>query len=147
MVATADHPPYLVNRWINEACCSLGIPWICAGQFPPLLRVGPLYVPGETACLECQERDGRRRYPLYDELAEWRQAHPTLAATTGAGSSLIGSIAAGELVHLLTGLVPPASAGRALTVDMTSLESSWEAVERDPDCPCCSTIRSSLSTD
>ena len=141
VVATADQPAYEINRWINTACCQAGIPWIAAGQFPPHLRVGPLYIPGETACLECQERNGRRRYPLYDELATWRQSHPTLAATVGFGSGLIGTMIAGELVHRLTGLVPPATAGRAITINMTTLESTWVDVVRDLTCPLCSIDR------
>lgn len=144
VVATADHPPYLINRWIDEACCRLGVPWICAGQFPPLLRVGPLYIPGMTGCLECQEQHGREQYPLYDELAEWRQQHPTLAATTGFGSGFIGSVIAGELVHLLTGTVRPATSGRAITIDMRSLRTTWEPeVARRHDCPRCGEARRS----
>jgi hypothetical protein len=39
-------------------------------------------------------------------------------------------------MHLLLGR-DVATAGRALLVDMRTLVTRWEAVERQPDCPAC----------
>ena len=46
-------------------------------QHPPLVRVGPTYVPGETGCRACQEADYRRRFPLFDVAL--RRARPRFA--------------------------------------------------------------------
>lgn len=137
IVDTADWPPYDIGRWINRAALALGVPWIAAAQFPPFVRVGPLYVPGETACLECQERAGRRAYPLYDELADFRRAQESYAATLGPASGLVGSAIGMEVLHHLTGAAEPASAGAAIILDLRTLETRREPVERDPDCPQC----------
>lgn len=137
IVDTADWPPYDIGRWINRAALTLGVPWIAAAQFPPFVRVGPLYVPGETACLECQERAGRREYPHYDELADFRRARESFAATLGPASGLVGSAIGMEVLHRLTGAAEPASAGAAIILDLRTLESRREPVERDPDCPEC----------
>jgi bacteriocin biosynthesis cyclodehydratase domain-containing protein len=137
IVDAADWPPYEIGRWINRAALALGIPWIAAAQFPPWLRVGPLYVPGETACLECQERAGRREHPLYDELADLRRRTPGYAATLGPASGLAGSAVAMEIVHHLTGAAEPASAGAAVLLDLRTLATRREPVARDPDCPEC----------
>jgi molybdopterin/thiamine biosynthesis adenylyltransferase len=137
LVATADSPMYDLARWINRACLAAGVPWITAGQVPPLVRVGPLHIPGRTGCFECQERAARRSFALYDELAAWRQAHPTVATTLGWASGVIGSLLAGEVIHLLTGVCEPATIGTAVTVDLRTLQITRESVERDPGCPVC----------
>ena len=41
-------------------------------HFPPIARVGPLYVPGVTGCFACQEIAYRREYPLFDAAIEQR---------------------------------------------------------------------------
>jgi molybdopterin/thiamine biosynthesis adenylyltransferase len=137
VVATADWPMYDLSRWVNRACVAAGVPWIGAGQVAPLVRIGPMHVPGLTGCMECQERAARSTYPLYDELAEWRQAHPTVATTLGWASGVIGSLLAGEIVHQLTGVSEPATTGTAITIDLRTLEATRERIERDPDCPVC----------
>jgi molybdopterin-synthase adenylyltransferase len=138
VVLTADWPMYELPRWVNDACLAAGVPWISAGQAPPLVRVGPMYVPGRSACLECQERAARRAFALYDELATWRQANPTVATTLGWASGLVGSLLAGEVVHLLTAVIEPATVGAAITIDLRTLQTTHERVARDPRCPACS---------
>jgi hypothetical protein len=80
-VVTADQPMYELPRWVEWACRAAGVPWITASQVPPLVRVGPTHLPDRWACLECEERAACRADPLYDGLARWRQANPTLATT------------------------------------------------------------------
>ena len=61
LVATADWPPYELSRWVNAACARHGVAHVGAGQFPPLVRVGPMVVPGSTPCLACLEIVDRAR--------------------------------------------------------------------------------------
>lgn len=137
VVGTADWPPYEISRWINEACVAGGVPFLTAGQSPPTIRVGPLHVPGETACLACQESATRRDFPLYDELVDFRRRRDSTAATLGPASGAIGSILAMEAVHHLTGAVAPATRGAGLVLDLRTLTARLEPVERDPACPVC----------
>jgi len=136
LVATADWPPYELPRWINQASLETGVPYLTAGQFPPLIRIGPMVIPGRTSCLECQERAVSRDYPMYDELADFRSGNPTTASTLGAASGMIGSIIAMEAIHLLTGAVDPATLNRVLLMDLRTMESEYEAVTPEPDCVC-----------
>jgi len=135
VVCTADWPVHDIGRWVNQACLELGIPHISAGQFPPRVRIGPTFVPGRTACLECQERAIRRDFPLYDELVEHRRHATTVAATLGAPSGLIGSLLAMEVIHWITGISEPATLGRGLVFDLRDFSSEWESIEPDLDCP------------
>jgi molybdopterin-synthase adenylyltransferase len=139
VVCTADWPVHEIGRWVNRACLELGVPHTSAGQFPPRVRIGPTFVPGRTACLECQECAVRRGFPLYDELVAHRSKHAPVAATLGAPSGLIGSLLAMEVIHSITGISEPATLGRGLVFDLRDFSSHWESVEPDPGCPlaCC----------
>jgi molybdopterin/thiamine biosynthesis adenylyltransferase len=139
VVCTADWPVHEIGRWVNRACLELGVPHTSAGQFPPRVRIGPTFVPGRTACLECQEGAIRRAFPLYDELVEHRRDNAPVAATLGAPSGLIGSLLAMEVIHWITGISEPATLGRGLIFDLRDFSSHWESIEPDPDCvlACC----------
>jgi bacteriocin biosynthesis cyclodehydratase domain-containing protein len=137
LVLAADWPPYELGRWVNRACVADGVPFLVAGQQPPVLKVGPTYVPGRGPCFACHERALATGFPLYHELAEYRRHHPTPATTLGPPSGVVGTLLALEVMHLLTGDEPVATQGRALLIDMRTLEQHWEPVARDPDCPVC----------
>jgi bacteriocin biosynthesis cyclodehydratase domain-containing protein len=137
VVNTADWPAHDIERWVNAACFDAGVPFITLSHSPPVGRVGPMYVPGETGCFECQESAYRERYPLYDELVEQRRARPSPAATLGPVCAFVGGQVALEAVHRLTGLVPPATLGRALIYDLRTMTVTHEDVPRTPGCPVC----------
>jgi bacteriocin biosynthesis cyclodehydratase domain-containing protein len=140
LVLTADWPPYELARWVNEACVAHGVAFLTAGQQPPLLKVGPTYIPGRGACFACHERQLSRDFPLYEELAEQRRRDPPAATTLGPASGVIGALLALEILHLLTGAGQPATHDRALLIDMRTLEMHWEGVERDRRCPACAAL-------
>lgn len=137
LVLAADWPPYELGRWVNRACVEAGVPFLTAGQQPPVLKVGPTYVPGRGPCFACHERALAAAFPLYPELAEQRRHHPTPATTLGAASGVVGTLVALEVMHVLIGDGPVATEGRSLLIDMRTLDQRWETVERDPDCPVC----------
>jgi len=136
LVGTADWPPYELPRWINDACLEMGVPYLTAGQLPPSIRIGPTVVPGRTSCLECQEEEARRDFPLYDELADFRARKPSTASTLGTASGVIGSMIAMEVVHLLTGASLPATCDAAVMIDLRTLESTRESVPSREGCRC-----------
>ena len=113
------------------------MPFITLSHSPPVGRVGPMYVPGETGCFECQEATYRERYPLYDELVEQRRAKPSPAATLGPVCAFVGGQVALEVVHRLTGLVPPATLGRSYVYDLRTMAVTCEDVPVVPGCPVC----------
>lgn len=141
LIETADWPPYDLSRWVNEACTRARVPHISAGQAPPLLRLGPLYVPGRTACHDCQETTTRAAYPLFDALEAFRRSRPApAAATLGPASGIIGSVLSMEALHHLTGLAEPATLGTSIALDLCTLEVKREPIARRPDCPVCQDV-------
>jgi bacteriocin biosynthesis cyclodehydratase domain-containing protein len=137
VVDAADRPAHDIERWVNAACFTHGVPYITMSHFPPFARIGPLYVPGETGCFNCQERAYREAYELYDHIVEQRRGSPSPAATLGPVCAFVGGQVALEVVHHLTGLCIPATRGRARIFDTRTLALSTEEVPRDPLCEVC----------
>ena len=137
VIDAADWPAHEIERWCNSACYEAGIPYITMSHFPPVARVGPLYVPGKTGCFVCQEIGYRRDYPLFDIAVEQRRAQPSPAATLGPACGLIGGQVAMETMHLLTGLSKPATQGVAYIYDLRTMEVKREVVTPEPECPVC----------
>jgi molybdopterin/thiamine biosynthesis adenylyltransferase len=136
VLALADSPPYDIARWIDEGCRRAGVPHVSAGQLPPIVRAGPFVVPGVTPCLRCFEATLRAGTPLYDELEAMRRSDVRPAATLGPACGLVGSILALDVLAFLTGVHEPATWGRALSVDMRTMEPERLPVVADPSCPC-----------
>lgn len=137
VVNAVDWPAHDIELWVNSACFAADIPYIAMSHYPPIARVGPLYVPGETGCYSCQEIGYKRSYPLYDAVVEHRRAKPSPAATLGAACALISGQVALDVMHFLTGLATPSSLGMSHVYDLRTMEAKREEVVRQPDCPVC----------
>lgn len=140
VVDAADWPAHEIERWCNAACFDAGIPYIAMSHYPPIARVGPLYVPGVTGCFTCQEIAYRREYPLYDVAVEQRRAKPSPAATLGPACGVVGGLVGAEVMHFLTGLTPPAMLGAGFTYDLRTQEVERYEVVQESDCPVCSRV-------
>ncbi len=136
VVDSVDRPPHAITRWVAEACFAEAIPYIAVSQHPPLLRVGPLYVPGDTGCYACQEATYSHDFPLFESLRTSRSIKPP-SATYGPACGVVGTLAANEVVAWLTGLYSPACLGRAALVDLRTFAVEFEPVERSADCAIC----------
>ncbi|MGN6274737.1 MAG: TOMM precursor leader peptide-binding protein [Solirubrobacterales bacterium] len=137
VVDAADWPAHDIERWCNAACFAAGIPYITMSHFPPIARVGPLFVPGKTGCYSCQQAHFRREYPLLDTAIEQRRAKPIPAATLGPACGLIGGQVGLDVMHLLTGLAKPSTQGSAHIYDLRNMEVKREEVAPEPGCPVC----------
>jgi bacteriocin biosynthesis cyclodehydratase domain-containing protein len=139
VVAAVDWPADRISGWVNAACWAAGIPYVGMSQHPPLVRVGPTYLPGATGCLTCQEAAYRRRFPLFD-AARAAISEDSPAATYAPACGLIGSLVANEAIAHITGLAPVACLGRSTVIDLTTLTVTHEEVPRDPDCATCGRV-------
>ncbi len=137
VIDAADWPAHDIERWCNSACFEADVPYITMSHFPPIARVGPLYVPGATGCFACQEIAYRRQYPLFDVAVEQRRAKASPAATLGPACELIGGQVGLEIMHLLTELAKPSTLGVAHILDLRTMEVEREPVVPEPECPVC----------
>jgi bacteriocin biosynthesis cyclodehydratase domain-containing protein len=141
VVDAADWPAHEIERWCNSACFEAGIPYIAMSHYPPVGRVGPLYVPGQTGCYACQEIASRREYPLYDLASEQRRGQSSPAATFGPACGLVGGWVAAEVVHFLTRLITPSMLGAGYLFDLRTVEVERFEVVPQPECPVCSHLQ------
>jgi bacteriocin biosynthesis cyclodehydratase domain-containing protein len=137
VIDAADWPAHEIEEWVNSACFAAGVPYITMSHFPPIARVGPLYVPGLTGCFACQISKYRREYPLFDAAIEQRRAQPSPAATLGPACGLIGGQVGLDAVHLLTGLAVPSTQGVGHIYDLRTMKVEREPVIPEPGCPVC----------
>jgi bacteriocin biosynthesis cyclodehydratase domain-containing protein len=137
VIDAVDWPAYDIERWVNSACFTAGIPFVAMSHFPPVARIGPFYVPGQTGCYSCQEIAYKRTYPLYDLAMEQQRAQPSPAATLGAACALIGGQVALDIMHYLTGLAEPSTLGLSHIFDLRTMSVEREPVIPEPSCPVC----------
>jgi bacteriocin biosynthesis cyclodehydratase domain-containing protein len=145
VIDACDWPAHDIEHWINSACFAAGIPFIAMSHFPPVARVGPLYVPGVTGCFACQEAGYRRTYPLFDVAMDQQRGKGSPAATLGPACSLIGGQIGLDVMHLLTGLAQPSTLGVGHIYDLRTMEVEHEPVVPEPGCPVCGGIQPAAS--
>jgi bacteriocin biosynthesis cyclodehydratase domain-containing protein len=143
VIDACDWPAGEVERWVNAACFAVGVPYITMSHFPPIARVGPLYVPGVTGCFACQEIGYRRTYPLFDVAMDQQRGKPSPAATLGPACSLIGGQIGLDILHFLTGLAQPSTLGLGHIYDLRTMALEREAVVPEPNCPVCGELQHS----
>jgi molybdopterin/thiamine biosynthesis adenylyltransferase len=136
VVLAADWPPYELARWVNAACIRAAVPFIVAGQLPPVVKVGPTYMPGHGACFTCHETALARESSAYEDYVAFRASDPDFASTLGPASCVAGGLIGLELLHLLTGH-DPVTRDCAVLVHMRTLEVRHEPVRGDATCRTC----------
>lgn len=137
VIDACDWPAHDIEHWINSACFAAGVPFIAMSHFPPVARVGPLYVPGVTGCFVCQEIGYRRTFPLFDVAMEQQRGQESPAATLGPACGLIGGQIGLDVLHHLTGLAQPSTLGVGHIYDLRTMEVEREPVMPEPTCPVC----------
>ena len=141
VIDACDWPAHDIEHWINSACFAAGIPFIAMSHFPPVARVGPLYVPGVTGCFVCQEIGYRRTFPLFDVAMEQQRGKESPAATLGPACGLIGGQIGLDVLHYLTGLAQPSTLGVGHIYDLRTMEVEREPVTPEPTCPVCGDLQ------
>ncbi|MFG2328891.1 TOMM precursor leader peptide-binding protein [Streptomyces sp. NPDC048604] len=114
-----------------------GVPHLYAGVVEATGVVGPLVLPGGTACAECLLRERTDREPVWPRmLAQWRSGapDPAPACDTSLAAAVAGLTAAHALAFLDGEL--PACTGARWEVSMPLLEWRVERFAPAPGCPC-----------
>lgn len=136
-VLSADTPYLDINRWFNDACLDLDIPYSLAGSSEVHGTIGPITIPGETSCFECHGFDRTSLFSGPDFLvrANRRRQAPSFAPIV----SSLAALNALEVVKHLTGFAQPQLLNRQLGLDFETLSFEWIDRPRRDDCPACGT--------
>ncbi|MEU9300613.1 ThiF family adenylyltransferase [Streptomyces sp. NPDC048269] len=115
-----------------------GIPHLYAGVLEGTGLVGPLVLPGATACAGCMERERVDLDPAWPRmLVQWRSAHRRrvgAACDLGLATAVAG-LAAAHALSFLDGQLPASTASR-WEAALPALHWQRNPVGPHPDCPC-----------
>jgi len=130
----ADTPRDSIFGWMNEASYRTGVPVLYTnGVLQSLMEIGPLVIPGGTACFQCSMPEGAGFDDPLVRLINGRHCHgvilPALAMCAG--------IMMTELLRHLTACEPCSLYGRRLYVDFSNYRMWFQEMERRPYCPFC----------
>lgn len=125
---SADEPESL-HSWTSAASNRLKIPYIVAGYVETSASIGPLFVPGETACFECENL--RTKGGGYGP-----QLNGSLQAPSyGPLNALSTSVAVNEILRYFLNL-DPITLGQRLLVDSSTYEVTGIEFKANEDCNC-----------
>lgn len=144
LIATSDFGDQEAMREWNRVCVREKRRFLPVVLQDLIGYVGPLVVPGETACLDClrirqnsQMKDYQSRR-LIEGVAFAGQGavgfHPSMA-------SIIGNIAAFELIKLYSEALPFPKVGTSIEVNLLTTEVKSRKVLKIPRCPTCSPLK------
>jgi adenylyltransferase/sulfurtransferase len=130
---------------LNRVCLASGTPWIACDCSAAEIVVGPLVVPGRTACYLCYKmrlvagsetpEDEFALQSFLDRRKQDDSLHrQNLVFSAGLGSHLVAL----EAFKQLTGVLAPVTRGRIFVFDTMQLTATPHVVLRKPWCPACS---------
>jgi bacteriocin biosynthesis cyclodehydratase domain-containing protein len=137
---------------LNRACLAAGTPWITCDTSAAEIVVGPLVVPGRTACHLCYKmrlvagsqtpEDEFTFQSFLDRRKRDDSRHrQNLVFAAGLGAQLVAL----EAFKQLSSVLPPVTRGRVLVFDTLQLTSTLHVVLRKPWCPACSVAAEPVS--
>lgn len=147
VICTADGPVYTLYEVVNRACVERGVPWISFGAVEATGIVGPLIVPGKTACYQCIIDEKKRKNPDYLKNIDYIRRHEKRLDTTLTYPSFLplfsycGSLVVLETTKLLTGFVKPTLYGKIYSIDFATMKPTTESFERDFKCAICRDVK------
>jgi bacteriocin biosynthesis cyclodehydratase domain-containing protein len=144
LVVTTDFGgPSLMQEW-NAFCVENDVPFL-----PVLLHdhtglVGPLVLPGRSACYECAARRERGVATDFDLRratdSEGYFAQNSVGHLAPMGET-VANFAALELLKYYSQALPGGNVGRLIEIDLLAPSVSSRRVLKLPRCPVCSTLR------
>lgn len=143
LVATSDFGGLALLRDWNQFCVENKVFFLPVVLQDQVGYVGPLVVPGETACLECllvreqSHKTDRQSLEKIDASAHEGQSvvgfHPSMA-------SILGDLAVFELTKFFSGVLPGRKVGTVLEVNLLSTRMTPRKVLKVPRCSVCSPL-------
>lgn len=143
LVATSDFGGREILRHWNRYCMGHNLHF-----FPVVLQnlvgyIGPLILPGETACFECLR--ARQDSNLADPQAEQAVGEAAFESQPFIGfhpsmASVLGDIAAFELTRFYSGVLPRQKTGSLIEVNLLSSRMTTHKVLKVPRCLICSSL-------
>jgi bacteriocin biosynthesis cyclodehydratase domain-containing protein len=141
VVALESHDPRLLHT-VNRAAIKSGKPWLLASIDGNLGLIGPLFLPGRTACFNCYAALSEAATPNREVARKYRQhlldgGHRTFFPALPAYADIVAGHATLAGVQFLLGR-SSFVLGRVAIFDFLRMIVDTEDVLRLPRCPVCS---------
>lgn len=134
VILAADTPRPQIYEWLNQASYVTQVPALYTlGAGHSVVNVGPLVVPGETACFDC----ARPRHVAYDhpvvQFINARHRTGVLAPAVLIGAGMLVQ----EAVKHLAGFEPCQLYDQRISLDLRTYARTIRKVQRRAGCPFC----------
>ncbi|RBM11898.1 ThiF family adenylyltransferase [Streptomyces sp. PT12] len=128
---------YVPDPAAAEELITAGMPHLYTGVVEATGFVGPLVLPGASACAGCLLRRRAAREPCWPLLvAQWRNARwPGVPACDGPLATAVAGLAACTALGFLDGTVPPSASTRT-ELALPRLSATTETIEPHQECSC-----------
>ncbi|MEV0373886.1 ThiF family adenylyltransferase [Streptomyces sp. NPDC050636] len=129
---------YAPDPVLSEPLLAAGIPHLYAGVVEGTGVVGPLVVPGGSACARCDELRRTDAEPAWPRLlAQWRsgRASPAVPACDAALATAVAGLAAVQALTFLDGELPPCTGAR-MELALPCANVRTVRIEPHPECGC-----------
>jgi bacteriocin biosynthesis cyclodehydratase domain-containing protein len=130
-------------RALNAHAVRAGIPFLAAALVDHVGLVGPLVVPGESACLECaraRENANAADPVLFRAAGEHAFVGQLVTGFHPAMPAMVADVAAMELTKFLSAALPNGLVGKLIEIDLSAPAMSVRRVLKVPRCPVCGTV-------
>ncbi|MFF4601593.1 TOMM precursor leader peptide-binding protein [Streptomyces sp. NPDC001339] len=129
---------YAPDPVLSEPLLTAGIPHLYAGVIEGTGVVGPLVLPGGSACARCDELRRTDAEPAWPRLlAQWRsgRAAPPVPACDAALATAVAGLAAAQALAFLDGELPPCTGAR-MELPLPCGSVRTVRIEPHPECGC-----------
>lgn len=135
VVLCGDEPMVSLREWVNNYCVINEIPNIgVSGNW-----VGPICIPGKTACFECEKSFYKKKYKDYKSTMNWWINHSRQSKHRPAfafNPSASGLFIAQQTAKFLTKVMPVETLTGHWAIDST-LNTFFETIPRNKKCKSC----------
>jgi molybdopterin-synthase adenylyltransferase len=146
VIVPNDGPGPALNRMVNEVCLAREKPWLPVVLFGNDVGIGPLVVPGQTACFMCYELRMKGNLLFADEYVAFEDhLLKGLASDVAQGglkvyAGVVAGITAIEAIKFLTKFTYPLALGRLIRFNFVNYQYMVHPVLRLPRCPRCGPV-------
>ena len=135
---------------LNRACFQQGTPWLHAALDGPFVFVGPVTIPGRSACFECFETRvtlNLRESASYQEYKKAIVKHAIRYGEIPARPLLEALLLAHSAVEAVSFMVTghTCTVNKALSIYVPTMEFAYHDILRVPNCEACSLQRGAAS--
>lgn len=137
---------YAPDPEVTQPLVTAGTPHLYTGVVEGTGLIGPLVLPGRTACAGCLSAHRTEREPAWSMLlAQWRSGRPTAAPSCDVAlATVVAGLAGAHALAFLDGGLP-SSVGARLELALPALSWHSEGITPHADCVCATARSATLS--